>query len=155
MDIEAIMRVVHVFAVTAMVGATIVNGLLHARARSSSPERAAPVVSAIMLVNRAVMAPSLLLLPLSGLLLAWRTGYDLRVLWLALSIGLTLLLIGAFLIGLRYERRLERIAESAARSGAGALPDAYRRAFASAAPIGSGALLLSLAVIVLMVVKPV
>jgi uncharacterized membrane protein len=146
--------IIHLFSVAAMVGATLVNGVLHARARSLRPAHAAPLLGGILAVNRWIMAPSLVLIPASGLGLAWAMGFALTASWMRWGIGLAVALVLAFLVGLRSERQLEVLADAAARAGQESLPVRYQRTFLGAAPIGFGALALSLAAIAVMVLKP-
>ncbi|MCB9789329.1 MAG: DUF2269 family protein [Deltaproteobacteria bacterium] len=153
MHVEVLL-ILHLFSVSAMLGATVVNGLLHARARRSPPSEAAPLVGGIMAVNRWVMGPSLVLIPASGVWLAFAFGFGLTPSWIHWGIGLSSALILAFVVGVWPEHRLEVLANDAAKAGREALPPAYRATFLRAAPIGFGALVLSIAAITVMVVKP-
>lgn len=155
MDIHSILLALHLLAMAAMLGATMVNGVLHLRARQSPPVGAAPLLAAIMAVNRAIMAPSLVLLPASGLWLALDTGYALSDIWILLGIGLAVALILAFAVGLVGERRLEGLADRAAMTGQTRLPETYARVFQRTAPIGGAAALFSLAAVIVMVTKPI
>lgn len=155
MDQAALALVVHIFAACLMVGATAVNGLLHAIARRATAPEARPILASVLRVNRFIMGPSLFLLPASGGWLVLVTGHDPRVPWLLVSILLTALLILAFLLGGRLERRLADSAATAAAAGADALPTGYHRVFRQAAPIGAAALVMSIAAIALMVFKPI
>ena len=81
-------------------------------------------------------------------------GYDWWTGWFVASITLSLLLLLAFVMGDRIERRLHCIATEAAHVALPTLPDIYRATFAKAAPIGGAALLMSLATLILMIFKP-
>ena len=84
----------------------------------------------------------------------WLAGYDFDALWLLLSIVLSVFLIVAYIFGARLEHRLYEIATSTERTGEPTLPVQYQRVFRKAAPIGSAALLMSLAALSFMVFKP-
>ena len=137
-----------------MVGATVINGLIHAQAKASPPREAAALLKAVLLINRLIMAPSLLLIPLSGIGLMHFAGYSLVENWLLWSAILSICLIIAYVLGLRLETHLHTIAEQADKNSQPALPDAYARMFLKAAPIGLGALIMSLISLALMVFKP-
>lgn len=148
-------KLIHLLAVTAMLGATAINGVIHMQARASAPVEAAALLRAVVRINAVLMGPSLLLIPASGLTMMHLAGYGWATGWLAVSIAFSLGLILAFWVGNRAERRLHAIAAEAARQARPALPGHYRRVFARvAAPIGTGALVLSLATLVLMIFKP-
>ena len=147
-------KFLHFLAVSLMVGATVINGLMHAQAKESTPLEASALLKAVLLVNRLRMGPSLLIIPLSGYWLMTLTGYGLAETWLSISVVLSILLIAAYLLGLRLERRLHSIANQAATIHDGVLPAEYDRSFLKAAPIGFGALMMSLAALSLMIFKP-
>lgn len=147
-------KFLHLFAVILMVGATVINGLIHGQAKVSTPREASALLKAVLLINRAIMGPSLLIVPLSGYWLMTLTGYGRAEIWLSISVVLSILLIAAYLLGLRLERRLHEIANQAVTAHDGVLPAAYDRTFLKAAPIGFGALVMSIAAFSLMIFKP-
>ena len=132
----------------------MINGVIHAQAKTSNPVEAAALLRVIVQINRVFMGPSLVLIPLSGLWLMYVVGYNFRMGWLVVSFGLSLALILAFIIGGRIERRLYDIATTSADQGGAFLPPAYDRGFRQAAPIGGGALVAGLAALILMIFKP-
>ncbi|MDE0969396.1 MAG: DUF2269 family protein [Octadecabacter sp.] len=144
----------HFFAVILMVNANIINGLIHGQAKVSTPLEASTLLNAVLLTNRLIMGPSLLIIPLSGYWLMTLTGYELTESWLFISVALSTLLIATYLLGLRLERRLHSIANRSATFQDSILPIEYNRTFLKAAPIGFGALLVSLAAFSLMIFKP-
>lgn len=144
----------HFFAVILMVNANIINGLIHGQAKVSTPLEASTLLNAVLLTNRLIMGPSLLIIPLSGYWLMTLTGYELTESWLFISVALSTLLIATYLLGLRLERRLHSIANRSATFQDSSLPIEYNRTFLKAAPIGFGALLVSLAAFSLMIFKP-
>lgn len=153
-DLFLFAKLVHLLAVILMVGATVINGLLHGQAKKSTPGAASALLRAVLLINRLIMWPSLLLIPLSGGALMALAGYGLSEIWLQISILLSFFLILAYLVGLRLERRLHNIAHHSDMSGNKMLPADYASTFLKAAPIGFGALLMSLIALGLMVFKP-
>lgn len=147
-----LVKFVHLSAVILMVGATVINGLLHAQAKGASPLAATALLTAVMGINRKLMAPALLVIPVSGVMLMHLAGYSLSSMWLSLSFAITVGLLLAFAVGYRLERQLEMLAN---RAQGTALPQAYHRIFAKTVPVGGGALVLSIAALALMIFKPV
>ncbi|GAA6178498.1 DUF2269 family protein [Sulfitobacter pacificus] len=147
-------KFLHVFAVILMVGATFINGVIHGQAKGSTPVEASALLKVVLLINRLIMGPSLLLIPLSGYWLMRITNYGLAEGWLLISFVLSLLLLLAYAIGLRLERRLHSIATRSMALQNSVLPAEYNRSFLKAAAIGLGALMMSLAALFLMIFKP-
>lgn len=147
-------KFLHIFAATLMVGATVINGLIHGQAKGVPPLEASALLKAVLLINQLIMGPSLLIIPLSGYWLMTITGYGMVEKWLSISVVLSILLIAAYLFGIRLERRLHNIASQSANSRESVLPAEYTRTFLKAAPIGFGALVMSLAALFLMIFKP-
>ena len=147
-------KLVHIFAVILMVGATVINGVIHGQAKSASPRDAAVMLGLVMRINRYFMAPSLIVIPVSGVWLMQVAGYDLGAKWLSLSLGLSVLLIAAFLIGYRFERTLHAVARQDAQQKKPELSARYGNTFQSAAVIGFGALVMSVVAVILMIFKP-
>ncbi|MFB1025427.1 MAG: DUF2269 family protein [Octadecabacter sp.] len=154
LDPYLIAKSIHFLAVILMVGATVINGLIHDQAKSSTPLEASALLTAVLLVNRLIMAPSLVIIPLSGYWLMTLTGYGLAEKWLSISFVLSITLIAAYLLGLPLERQLHSIANRLATLQVTALPSEYKRTFLRVAPIGLGALVMSLAALSLMIFKP-
>lgn len=147
-------KLVHIFSVILMVGATIINGVIHSHARRLPPTEATALLQVISSVNLLMIGPSLLVIPVSGLWMVKLLGYDVWTGWLSLSIALSMALCAAFLVGDRFERRLLDIAQQASLGKLMRLPTCYEITFAKAAPIGGAALVMSVAALVLMVFKP-
>ncbi|WP_299924549.1 DUF2269 family protein [uncultured Pelagimonas sp.] len=145
------LKLVHLLAVVMMIGATIINGLLHGLAVKATPSEASTLTHAVGVVNRRVMLPSFVVLPLSGAALTVWIGYAWTEFWIVLGLGLTAALVLAFAVGARLEARLNTAAQTAERQ----LPPAYFKTFKRAAPIGAGALILSLITLWVMIAKPV
>lgn len=152
LDAYTFWKVAHLIAMAAMVGATLINGILHLQAKSSAAYQAETLLRAILRVNRLIMLPSLIAIPVTGFFLARTIGHAFSDAWLLVSAALSLALIAAFWFGAFAEKSLHAIA---ANSPKGTLGDSYDRVFKRVAPIGTAALLMSIGAIVLMVVKPV
>ena len=56
-------KFLHIFAVILMVGATVINGLIHAQAKGLLPLEASALLKVVLLINRLIMGPSLLVIP--------------------------------------------------------------------------------------------
>ena len=153
-DLFLCVKLIHILAVIIMVGATIINGVIHSHARVSAPVEAAALLRVVTRINKIFMGPSLLIIPASGLWMLLLLGYDWRTGWLLISIAFTLALLLAFVVGDRVERQLHHIAIDASQANLLTLPDSYGAMFAKAIPIGSAALLMSLVVLILMIFKP-
>ncbi|TKZ19397.1 DUF2269 family protein [Shimia litoralis] len=153
-DLLFSVKLVHILSVILMVGATIINGVIHSHARRLPPTEATALLQVISSVNLLMMGPSLLVIPVSGLWMVKLLGYDVWTGWLSLSIALSMALCAAFLVGDRFERRLLDIAQQASLGKLMRLPTCYEITFAKAAPIGGAALVMSVAALVLMVFKP-
>ena len=153
-DLLFSVKLVHILSVILMVGATIINGVIHSHARRLPPTEATALLQVISSVNLLMIGPSLLVIPVSGLWMVKLLGYDVWTGWLSLSIALSMALCAAFLVGDRFERRLLDIAQQASLGKLMRLPTCYEITFAKAAPIGGAALVMSVAALVLMVFKP-
>ncbi|MCO6186799.1 DUF2269 family protein [Rhizobium sp. L1K21] len=150
-----ILKVIHILSVCLMIGATAINGLLHALViKGNSPLPASQTLHNIMQVNRLIMAPGFVGIIVSGLWLIQVVGFAVGDVWLLTSIILTAVLILAFGLGYRVEARLERIADTANNEGQHGLPGSYRRLFGLVTPIGGGATIISIIIVYLMVAKP-
>ncbi len=144
-------KMLHLTAMALMLGGTVINGLLHAQARRSHPAAAAALLTAVMRVNHLTMAPSLIALPLTGAWLAYLAGHGATELWIIIGTIFSALLILAYSLGIRIEASLLSIAQD---TKATTLTPHYAIQFRRAAPIGSGALLLSIAAVAVMILKP-
>ncbi|MVO18216.1 DUF2269 family protein [Parasedimentitalea huanghaiensis] len=153
-DPYLVAKLVHIFAISIMIGATLINGLIHGQAKTASPVEAAGLLRCVLRVNRLLMGPSLAVIVLTGFWMVHTLGYDLQTGWIATSVGMSLALILAFVVGARVEHRLLYIATAAAAKADMRLPKYYQRVFLQAVPIGLLALILSLLSLALMIFKP-
>ena len=153
-DLYSLVKAIHILAVSLMVGATLINGILHSLAIRSDAAGAVVLLGGIVTINRWVMGPSFILLPLSGFWMSVDADISLSTFWLLTSIILTGALILAFLVGVPLENGLHRMAQERVAQGKKDLPSTYGISFRKAAPIGGGAALMSLLTIYLMTAKP-
>ncbi|WP_193746448.1 DUF2269 family protein [Ruegeria sp. ANG-R] len=153
-DLFLSMKLIHILATIVMVGATIVNGVIHAQAKASTPVEAAALLRVVTRINKLFMGPSLLIIPASGLWMMTLLGYDWSTGWLAAAFVLSLGLLLAFVIGDRIERKLRDIATAAADEALTALPASYQTTFSKASPIGGAAFVMSIVALILMIFKP-
>jgi len=150
-----IAKIIHILSICMLIGATLCNGLLHLQAfRSADPDKMSVTLGNVMFINHFIMAPSFLLIPASGFLLASFASHPLTETWLWFSILLTIVLLLAFIIGYKIESRMEKLIIENGKSNQSHPSRQYYKSFKSAAPIGASAAVLSLIIIYLMVAKP-
>ncbi|MGR3711856.1 MAG: DUF2269 family protein [Shimia sp.] len=121
---EILAKCLHLIAMALMLGGTVINGLLHVQARHSSPETATALVTAVLRINRLLMLPALLGLPVSGMWLCYLKGYAFTDFWILAGIILSAALLLAYVLGARIEHVLWYIAKKATRANASTLPTA-------------------------------
>ena len=152
---DEIIKLVHIASVCLMFGATMSNGVLHLMARSAGlTEARQTLLAAVMAVNKRAMGPSFFGIVISGFLMVIRLDLTLGALWLWLSISLTAVLVSGFIIGYSVEAKLEKITQEKLKGIGEDHAKRYGRTFKMGLPIGSGAALISLAIIYLMIAKP-
>ncbi|WP_282170398.1 DUF2269 family protein [Ruegeria atlantica] len=153
-DIFLSLKLTHLLAALITVGATIINGVIHAHARAATQVEAAAHLRVLTRINRIFMGPSLLIIPASGLWMMLLLSYDWWTGWIVVSIALWLALLLAFLIGDRIERQLHDTAVAATHKGVSVLSESYETTFKKDSPIGGAAFIMSITRLVLMVFKP-
>jgi uncharacterized membrane protein len=138
-----------------MLGATLCNGVLHLSAiKSDSVNSVFITLKNIMKINQMIMAPSFVLLIMSGLFMVQQFNLSLDILWLKVSLVLTFILVFEFIFGYKIEQKLENIAQDSLHKKHKKLQSSYWKLLKIAYPIGSSATLFSLIIIYLMIVKP-
>lgn len=147
-------KLIHILAVIILVAVTIINGVIHAHARTSPPVEAAALLRVVTRINKIFMGPSRLIIPASGLWMMLLLDTDWLTGWFVASIDLSLALILAFLARDRIERQLHDIATNAAHTARPAQPNSYETTFKKASAIGGAAFIMSITTLVLMVFKP-
>lgn len=147
------LKYIHVLTAIIMIGTTVVNGLIELRTfwRKDS-EFSAFSLEIVMLLNNILMLPSLIILPLSGLLLALYVGYPLHSPWLLYSMILAVALLIAFVIGYGMEKRMAQLARKSTEHGE-PLNSNYYKVFHRAKWVGMFASIASLTVLYMMIAK--
>ncbi|WP_295809675.1 DUF2269 domain-containing protein [uncultured Nitratireductor sp.] len=122
--------------------------------RSRDPVLIAHVASTVVIADFLFTASAVLIQPVTGLWLAFRLGWDLTEGWLVLSIALYVM-VGAFWLPVVWiQMALRRLARQAADHNA-PLPDRYYRLYRIWFACGFPAFLGVLAIVWLMLAKPV
>lgn len=150
-----LLRWLHVIGAAVLLGtgAGIAFFMLMAH-RSGDARLIAHTASAVVLADTLFTATAVLAQPLTGWLLARALGWPLTEGWLALSLGLYVL-TGLFWLPVVWiQIRLRDLARAAMRAGA-ALPPAYHRLFRLWFACGIPAFLAVLAILWLMLTRPV
>lgn len=155
MSLYIALKFIHILPVCMMLGATLCNGLLHMQAiRSGKLSAAKSTLENIIQINRYIMAPSFVLIIVSGALLAYEINYKLTENWLAVSILLVSILVIEFLVGSNIEEQMKMSIETALENAEISLPKQYWSLFNKASSIGGSATIISLIVLFLMISKP-
>lgn len=109
------LKYIHILSAMIMIGTTAVNGVLELRSTHRQEAKlSAFTMEVVKLLNFALMLPSLILLPVSGLLLASEAGYSLKAPWLMYSIMLMFALWAAFITGHFVETQMGKFAAKSA-----------------------------------------
>lgn len=150
-----VLKFLHVLGATVLIGtgAGIAFFMLMAH-RTGEPATIAAVARIVVTADLAFTATAVVAQPVTGALLAWSAGYSLWDGWIALSLILYLA-IGAFWLPVVWmQARMRDLARAAASAGA-PLPSAYHRLFRWWFAFGVPAFAAILAIVWLMVVRPV
>jgi uncharacterized membrane protein len=149
-----VLKFVHVIGGSVLLGtgAGIAFFLLLAHF-TRDPKVIAGVARIVVVADFVFTATAVVIQPISGLLLAWNTGYALSEGWIVLSIILYLV-TGAFWLPVVWMQiRMRNLAQLAAREGK-PLPSAYHRLFRWWFAFGFPAFGSVLAIFWLMIAKP-
>jgi uncharacterized membrane protein len=154
-DLILAIKFVHVLTAAAMFGTWLgIAGFMLLAQRSGNPSVVALVAQFAVRLELFVVAPALALLPISGFPLAWAIGLDpLNEIWIDVSLVIYAVVVAVWLVALRFEIRLRKMARQAALGRAplaDAYPRLYRVWFALAGVILAG----MIALLLLMVWQP-
>jgi uncharacterized membrane protein len=129
-DLILAIKFVHVLAAAAMFGTWLgIAGFMLLAQRSGNPSVVALVAQFAVRLELFVVAPALALQPISGFPLAWAIGLDpLNEFWIDVSLAIYAVVVAAWLLALRFEIRLRKMARQAAL-GRAPVDDAYPRLF--------------------------
>ncbi len=153
MDWIILLRWLHILGATVLLGtgAGIAFFMVMAE-RSGDPRIIAHTASAVILADWVFTATAVVLQPITGLALAFAIGWDLSEGWILLSLGLYLL-VGLFWLPVVWIQ--QRLRSLAAESIGGELPPAFHRLYRIWFLCGFPAFFTVLAIIWLMVARPV
>jgi uncharacterized membrane protein len=151
--IEAL-RWLHVLGATVLLGtgAGIAFFMVMAH-RTGRPALVAHTAGAVVRADLLFTATAVVLQPITGLLLATGVGWKLTEGWLLLSLGLYVFTGLCWLPVVRMQLRMRDLARQAEREGT-PLPEAYHRLYRRWFALGVPAFLSVLAILWLMVAKP-
>ena len=154
MTIIEILRWLHVIGATVLLGtgAGIAFFMLMAH-RTRNPAMIAHTAGVVVIADVIFTASAVIVQPVTGVLLAWRTGLSLQEGWLALSIGLFILTGLCWLPVVWIQIRMRDLAHDALRNGR-ALPAEYHRLFRRWVALGIPAFISVLVIVWLMLNKP-
>ena len=154
MDIELLLRFLHVVGAAILfgTGAGIAFFMLMAH-RTHNAAIVAHTAGAVVAADFLFTATAIILQPVTGLLLAWETGWALSEGWIVLSIALYVL-TGAFWLPVVWiQMRLRDLAKASAAANA-ALPPQYYRLFRIWFACGWPAFFAVLTIVWLMLARP-
>ncbi len=148
-------RWLHVVSATLLFGTGLGSAFYFLRANLTGDLQViAFAARTVVLVDWLFVLPAVVLQPLSGGYLLWQMGYDPAAPWLLATYGLYLLAGACWLPAVWLQVRMVRLAAAAVASGS-ALPAVYRRCFRAWFLLGWPAFLAVLAIVWLMIARPV
>lgn len=155
MDWIVLLRWLHVIGATVLLGtgAGIAFFMLMAQ-RTGRADLVAHVARTVVVADFVFTTSAVIAQPVTGLFLAHLVGWKLTEGWLLLSIALYVVTGLCWLPVVAIQMRIRRLAEAAARAGA-PLPEEERRLFRIWMILGVPAFLAVLAIIWLMLERPV
>lgn len=155
MDWIVLLRWLHVIGATVLLGtgAGIAFFMLMAQ-RTGRADLVAHVARTVVVADYVFTTSAVIAQPVTGLFLAHLVGWKLTEGWLLLSIALYVVTGLCWLPVVAIQMRIRRLAEAAARAGA-PLPEEERRLFRIWMILGVPAFLAVLAIIWLMLERPV
>lgn len=149
-----IVKWLHVLSSTLLFGTGVGSAYyLVFASRSRDARVVAAVVRQVVIADWVFTTPTVLFQPASGLYLAHLMQLPWSTRWIAWSLALYAFAVACWLAVVVLQKRMHRLADSAARAGA-PLPIAYRRCLRLWVALGVPALLSFLALFYLMVAKP-
>lgn len=154
MEWELLLRWAHVLGAMVLLGTGAgIAFFMVVSQRSRDPVLIAHVAGIVVLADTVFTASAAILQPISGVLLARATGWDLTEGWILLSAGLYVF-VGVFWLPVVWiQIRLRDLARSAARAEE-ALPEAYHRLYRIWFLCGFPAFVAMLALVWVMLARP-
>lgn len=154
MLLDDMLRLTHVLGATVLFGTGMGIAFFMVMAhRTQSPAFIAHVAGTVVVADTVFTATAAFLQPITGALLAWRIGWPLTSGWVALSLGLYVV-VGCFWLPVVWiQMQMRNLARQAVRDGT-ALPARYHRLYRIWFACGFPAFLSVIAILWLMLVKP-
>jgi uncharacterized membrane protein len=155
MTAELILRYLHVIGSTVLLGtgAGIAFFMVMAH-RTGSPATIAAVTRIVVIADLVFTATAVVAQPITGVLLAWQVGYDLREAWIVASVILYLLTGAFWLPVLWMQKRMRDLAIDAAGAGA-PLPAESHTIYPTWFRLGVPALFAVMTIFGLLIARPV
>jgi uncharacterized membrane protein len=155
LDLIFALKFVHVLAAAAMFGAWLCLAIMMLLGhRSGNPSVIAVTTQFVVSVEKAVVAPAIIVQPISGFPLGWAIGLSpLDQFWILLSLGLFVIAAACWLAAFYIEIRIRRLSRLSALEGV-ALRDDYRQIFRAWSAVAAAGLLAVTAIFALMVWQP-
>jgi uncharacterized membrane protein len=155
LDLIFALKFVHLLAAAIMFGAwfclAVVMLLGH---RSRNPSVIAVTTQFVVKVQKAIVAPAIVVQPLSGFPLAWTIGLSpLSEFWIVVSLGLFVIAVTCWFAAFRIETRIRRLSRQCALQAV-SLPLDYRRIFQAWSVIALAGILATGAIFALMIWQP-
>jgi uncharacterized membrane protein len=155
LDLIFALKFVHLLAAAIMFGAwfclAVVMLLGH---RSRNPSVIAVTTQFVVKVQKAIVAPAIVVQPLSGFPLGWAIGVSpLNEFWIVVSLALLGGAVACWFAAFRVETRIRRLSRESALNAV-ALPNDYRGLFGAWSVITAAGLLAIVAIFALMVWQP-
>lgn len=149
-----LLKFLHVIGATMLIGTGAGTAFFMLMAhRTGEAATVAAVARIVVIADWLFTATAVVVQPITGVLLAWKSGYSLTDGWIALSLILYLV-IGAFWLPVVWmQARMRDLARAAAAAGQ-PLPSAYHRLFRWWFAFGFPAFAAILAILWLMISRP-
>ncbi|MAE94234.1 MAG: hypothetical protein CL910_06195 [Deltaproteobacteria bacterium] len=152
MSLYLLLKVVHLLGVAVFAGVSFSNGFAAlSAARSGDLSRIAFAFDLVVRQDHALLVPSALLLPVTGIWMAWLGGMPLWSGWLAEVLLLFLLLAILLALAIRLESRLHHLVDEALEIGE--LPSEFHRVMGWWSLLGAVASVGIVAMIVVMTAR--
>jgi uncharacterized membrane protein len=155
LDLIFALKFVHVLAAATMFGVWLCLAMMMLLGhRSGNPSVIAVTTQFVVDVEKMIVAPAIVVQPLSGFPLAWAIGLSpLNEFWIVISLGLFVIAVACWFTAFRIETRIRRLSRQSALHAI-ALPNNYRRVFQAWSVIAAAGLVATAAIFALMIWQP-
>ena len=155
LDLIFALKFVHVLAAATMFGGWLCLSIMMLLGnRSRNPSVIAVTTQFVVDAQKIIVAPAIVVQPLSGFPLAWAIGLSpLGEFWIVVSLGLFVVAVACWLAAFRIETRIRRLSRQCAMQAV-ALPIDYRRISQTWSVIAAAGILVTAAIFALMIWQP-